>query len=213
MEPGLHPQTTTIDGTALRYTLSIPEGLAPGAPLVLCLHYAGHGMQEWYGRGLLATLVEPVLRPLEAVMVAPDCLPGLRWTDPAVEALVMKLLDAVAGQFESDLRRVVVIGYSMGGMGAWQYAANHPTRFSAAIPMAGHPAEALPTIPVYIVHSRSDELVPIGPDEAAAAALAAAGQEVVFEALTRPTHYAVAAHAQGLVGVVSWLERMWAKAP
>lgn len=211
MEAGLHPQTMTIDGVLLRYTLSIPEGLAPQAPLVLCLHYAGHGTQEWYGRGLLATLVEPALRPLKAVMIAPDCLPGRRWTDPDVAALVLKLMDAVAAAQQTDPKRAVVIGYSMGGMGAWKYAADYPERFSAAIPMAGRPADVLPTIPVYIVHSRRDELVDIGPDEAAAAALEAAGQEVVFEALSTPTHYAVAAHAQGLVGAASWLERMWKK--
>jgi len=207
MEAGTHPQVTTINGQTVRYTLSVPEGLAPGAPLVLCLHYAGHGT-PWYGAPLLRDLVEPALRATGAVMVAPDC-PGRSWTAGGVAETVLALLDAVAAQHATDPRRVVVAGYSMGGIGAWHYAAAHPERFSAAIPMAGRPGPELPTIPVYIVHGRRDEVIAIGPDEAAAAALEAAGATVAFRPLEGVTHYQIPQHAAGLVGIVPWLASIW----
>lgn len=207
MEAGLHPQTMTIQGQRLRYTLSIPEGLTEQAPLVLCLHYAGHG-SPWYGRGLLTQLVEPVLRPLGAVMVAPDC-PGPHWADPAVVLRVLALIDTLAQDHKTDPERVVVIGFSMGGMGAWHLAAAHPERFSAAIPIAGRPAGTLPRIPMFIVHSRRDEVVDIQPDEAAAATLEVGGVPVVFKALERPTHYDVQAHADAMDDLVPWLQALW----
>ena len=145
-------------------------------------------------------------------MVAPDC-PGPRWTDPAAERLVLALLDRIAERLGTAPARVVVIGYSMGGIGAWHFAATHPERFSAAISMAGRPGTALPTIPIYIVHSRRDEVIAIGPDEAAVAALKAAGVPVVFKVLDEPTHYAVEDHAVGLDGVVPWLEQHWMSRP
>ncbi|MFT4980053.1 MAG: putative peptidase [Myxococcota bacterium] len=209
MDAGLHPQIATVSGRSLRYTLSTPATPAAGAPLVLCLHYAGHGA-PWYGQGLLADLIEPSLRSLNAVMVAPDC-PERSWTSPAAAPLVFELLDTIAGQHGTDPRRVVVTGYSMGGIGTWHYAAAHSERFSAAIPIAGRPSGLLPSIPVYIVHSRRDEVIDIGPDEAAAASLAASGSEVVFEALSEPVHYAIGAHAAGLAGAPGWLKRIWSR--
>ena len=209
MEAGLHPQTMTVQGQLLRYTLSVPEGLTAQAPLVLCLHYAGHG-SPWYGRGLLAQLAEPTLRPLGAVMIAPDC-PGPSWTDPAVVPLVLALMDAIAQRWKTDPGRVVVIGYSMGGMGAWHLAAAQPDRFSAAVPIAGRPSDTLPRIPMFIVHSRRDEVVDIQPDASAAAALSARGVPVVFVPLERPTHYDVQAHADAMGDLVPWLRARWTR--
>lgn len=210
MEPGQHPQEATIGDAAIRYTLSIPEGDPNGAPLVLCLHFAGHGA-AWFGKGLLEMLIEPAYRSLNPVIVAPDC-PGNSWTAPGVDAIVLDLLAAIEKTHQTDPKRVVVTGYSMGGIGTWYFSARHGDRFSAGVPIAGRPSGTLPTIPMFIVHGVDDEIIHISKDRAAARTLAEQGQNVEFRPLKGPTHYQLTAHQDGLTDVPSWLQRVWAKA-
>ena len=57
------------------YTLAIPAtytGDTP-VPLILALHYGGHGA-AYFGFGVLADLVEPALRELEAIILS--MIPG-----------------------------------------------------------------------------------------------------------------------------------------
>lgn len=69
------------------YTLAIPASYTgdESVPLVLALHYGGHGA-PYFGRGVLTGLVEPALRELEAIIVAPDC------TGKRASGLVRQLL-------------------------------------------------------------------------------------------------------------------------
>ncbi|MCP4869634.1 MAG: prolyl oligopeptidase family serine peptidase [Proteobacteria bacterium] len=161
-DPGLH--RLTFDGTAgpVRYTVSLPEADGP-RPLVLSLHYAGHGT-EWYGAGLVEAVVEPGLRELASIIVGPDCL-GRTWADASSEAAVAEVLDHVAATWSVDPQRTLVTGYSMGGMGTWTMVQEFPDRFAAAIPMAGRPPADVTswTLPTYALHSRDDEFIGPGP--------------------------------------------------
>ena len=82
-EAGVY-KLTLADG--LHYTLSLPEGYdrSKSWPLVLALHYAGQ-VTPWYGRGVLEVLVEPALRDLQPIIVAPDARHGT-WGSEAAEA-------------------------------------------------------------------------------------------------------------------------------
>ena len=62
----------------------------------------------------------------------------------------MALVAAMIGEFAIDTRRVVVVGFSMGGAGTWHLSARHADLFTAAIVMAGlteEPAARLARIP------------------------------------------------------------------
>jgi hypothetical protein len=75
-DPGMYEAVfERADGSVLRYTISLPRGYNKDEPrtLVLALHYAGE-VTPYYGKGLLEQLVEPGLRHLGAILVAPDCL-------------------------------------------------------------------------------------------------------------------------------------------
>ncbi len=207
--------TLDVDGQELRYTLSTPARSTDGQrhPLVVALHYGGP-VSPWYGHGVVDVLVEPGLRGVDPYIVAPDC-PGDGWGDPRSEAAVLALLDHALATLPVDPERVVLTGFSLGGMGTWALASRHPERFSAAIPVAGHPAmatDAIRAVPLYVLHGRRDEVIPIAPTEAKVAELRAAGVELVYETVNL-THYDTAAYARPLSKAVPWLRALWADAP
>jgi dipeptidyl aminopeptidase/acylaminoacyl peptidase len=99
----------------------------------------------------------------------------------------------------------------MGGQGTWSWASRYPARFSAAVPVAGYPtspAEAW-QVPVFAVHSRGDEVMPIGPTEQMVAELRRMGRKAQLVVLTGMTHYETARHADGLRQAVPWLKDLW----
>ena len=96
-------------------------------------------------------------------MIAPDC-PTAAWSDAAADKAVMALINDAMRAYAIDRKRVLVVGYSMGGRGTWHMASQHQDLFTAAIPMAASTRDLsidqLGRQPTYIIHSRADEVVP-----------------------------------------------------
>lgn len=210
-DPGRHRRTFTMEsGATVRYSLSMPE-IEDGAraPLVLALHYGGE-VTPWYSMPFLEMLAAPAFEPLGAIIIAPDC-PGRGWADPRSEEAALALLRHALDSWPADPKRVAVTGFSMGGMGAWYLAARHPGLFSAALPVAGRPADGPPvTIPLYAVHSRQDEVIDLGPAKKAVNEMKERGvtaRLVVLE--DGPTHYQTAAFTPALRRGAKWLEQLW----
>ena len=126
----------------------------------------------------------------------------------------MALLAEVADDYSIDQTRVLVTGFSMGGRGTWFFATRHADFFTGAIPIAGSPGDdnlgGLDGIPVHIVHSRADDVVPFGPAEAAAQALEAGGHLVAFTALDNVGHYAMGGYVRALREAGAWMLEQWA---
>jgi predicted peptidase len=196
----------------VRYALSVPRDyvISRPAPLVLALHFGGNPHGAAFG--LLKVLVVPGLADLNAVIVAPETL-GRGWNSDENERGALALLDAVAASYRTDPRRVVVTGFSMGGAGAWHFAASYPDRFSAAIPLAGRPPAEVSTwtMPVLAVHSRADEVVPIAPTEARIKLLRDAGVRADVIVVDGITHYETSRFAEPLTRAVPWLRDTWKK--
>lgn len=213
LAPGIYGSQLSLEGgESLNYAFSMPA-VEPGqrVPLILALHYGG-SPSRGKGGAYLKVLVEPGLRDLGAIIVAPDC-PGEGWTDPRSEAAVLALLDHVMQKWPVDPGRTAVTGYSMGAMGTWYLAQEHPERFRAAIPMAGAPEQDKPvTIPVYAIHSDHDEIVRAGPARSAVKAMRREGVEarfvVVFDG---PSHYRFADYVLPLRRSMEWLQKVWSE--
>jgi predicted peptidase len=196
-----------------RYTIAYPDGYPAGeaVPLILALHYAGPGT-PYFGRAILENLVQPALGELGAVILAPDCT-AQSWSDPRGEAEALMLLDSIIHGQNIDKEKILVTGYSLGGNGAWQLAAHHPDRFSAAVVLSGWPPENLDTkdwqVPLYVIHSRDDEFIPIGPTENAINNLAEQGAQTKLVILDGVTHFETYRFVKPLSSVIPWIEGIW----
>lgn len=209
------------DGSQIRYAVSVPDGYdgSQAVPLVLSLHYGWGGdgpPPQGYGEGHMRLLVEPALRELGAIIVAPDCPPpARRWSEPGSERAVMELLDQVRTEYRIDPDRVLVAGFSLGGHGSWFMASEHPETFSAAVPMAGWAQpewlEKVGAIPLYVIHARDDEVVPFAAAEEAVAAARAQGAPVEFVVVEELTHYDTAMYVTYLRDAVPWIRSVWSR--
>lgn len=195
------------------YTIAIPEGMENGdVPLILGLHFAGHGVSKPFMLGLM----EPALRDSNALLAAPDCT-GASWTDPQSEKDLLDLLEHLIGTHSVDPERVLLMGYSMGGIGTWHIASRHPKHFAGAIIMAGRPPDDAQLIdwqiPLYVVHSRADHLMPLDLTEAAVESLRARGKSVEFVVLDQIPHFETHLFVPALRAAIPWIHRTWAKTP
>jgi pimeloyl-ACP methyl ester carboxylesterase len=209
--PGIYGSQLPLDGgEMLTYAFSVPT-LEAGqrVPLILALHYGG---SPTFGKGAayLKILAEPAFRDLGALILAPDC-PGQDWTDPHSEAAVLALLDHVMRTWPVDPERTAVTGFSMGAMGAWYLAQEHPDRFRAAISVAGAPEHEKPlTIPVYAILSQYDDVINGGPARRVVKAMRREGVEAKLVLLADgPTHYRFADFVLPLSRSTKWLQKVW----
>ena len=212
--PGLYHLTTQAGGHTVYYTLRIPAGYdgRTALPVILCLHFGGQP-SEFYGGRFLNLIPLPGFGSLAALLVAPTTAQS-GWATPTGEATAFAALAAVEQHLRVDTRRRVVMGYSMGGRGAWHLAATFRSHFVAAIPIAGRPGEvALDTLrdlPLYVIHSEADRRVPIEDTAQAVERLHAMGAPVEFARLLSGDHFEyhlVIVELRTKVG--PWLETVW----
>jgi len=211
------PQVPAV-GT-IRYGISVPDNYdsRPSGqlvPLVLTLHPGGERMPG-YGANYLAQFFMTPLTPLNAIVIAPDC-PTRAWTDADADRAVMALLEHVMSEYAVDRRRILVVGYSLGGRGTWFMSSRHADVFTAAIAIAGspegQPLDSLGRIPTYVIHSGTDEIVPFGPDQQASQELEKSGRPVTFEAVTGRGHFDTASYLPAFTRAVAWVTGRWAGA-
>lgn len=170
---------------ALRFWLHLPKGYrADGAawPLVVFLHGSGE-------RGADLDLVKVHGPPkqveqgqdLPFVLVSPQLDADRRFWDPLE---LHTLRAALLAQLHVDPQRVTVTGLSLGGHGAWHWAARFPDTLAAIAPVCGfgRPADAcaLKQVPVRAYHGAVDSVVPLRAQQAMVDAHRACGGRVDF---------------------------------
>lgn len=200
------------DGQSMSYAISVPDNASNDPrPLVLALHPGGQ-RSPGYGSWFVRAIVQPAIAELNAIVIAPDC-PTERWAEPGADQAVMQLVEKVMQEHKVDRRRVLVVGFSMGGRGTWYFASRHPELFTGAIPMAAsigdEPAEKLATMPTYVIHSRADSVVPFAPAEKNAKALEGLGRTIHFEALDDLPHFSMGGYVPSLQRAVRWVTERW----
>ncbi len=207
--PGVHRQTLS----GLLYTIAIPPGYTGNqpAPLILALHFGGE-VTPFYGGAFLDVLVGPALGDVGAILLAPDAAAG-SWSNAQSEANVIALLDTIQNHYNIDTTRTLVTGFSMGGRGTWYMAARHQNRFAAAIPIAARPesdsGEIEWRIPLYIIHSRQDEVVPLEPVETVVGQLKARGVSVELVVVEGITHFETSRFIGPLRAAIPWIQNVW----
>lgn len=194
-------------GTLL-FTLSIPKTqIASGkkTPFIIALHWGGQ-ITTHFAEEYLKGLAEPGFRDLDAIILAPD-VPGSSWSDPVSEDVILQLLTAAKHSWPIDPDKIVITGYSMGGNGTWYMIDQHPTKFSAGIPMASVPNGKLTGIvPTYIIHGKLDELFNYQNAENAYDILKDRGANVRIKIAENLSHYQGFSYVNYLKEAAYWLE-------
>lgn len=209
--PGVHMERLRDAGGAVRrFTISVPQGYPSGtpSPLVTALHYGGE-VTPHYGRGVLESLVEPALRELRPIIIAPDSIAG-RWTNETNEGYVLRLIDRVSAAYRVNAAKTLLTGFSLGGEGTWYIGGRNQNCFRAVIPIAGTPtSDATWTIPMRVIHARRDEIVPLAPVQSRVDALRSEGVDVTLIVLDGITHFETHRFADSLRESVPWIRKAW----
>ena len=209
--PGVHLQH--LPSRNMPYTIAIPQGYDPSVatPLILALHYGGT-VTPYYGGQYMDLLVGPALAGLGAIMVAPDAV-SEGWSNPAAETDVLALVDALNANYNIDAQKTLITGYSMGASGTWYLASRNQNRFKAAIPMAGTPPENVLdidwTIPIFMIHSRADEVIPFSRAEEAYNGLRDKDVAVEMIAIQELSHYDTGNYVGPLAAAIPWVKDVW----
>jgi len=196
-----------------RYTILIPEGYTgqQTTPLVIALHFGGHGT-PYYGELFLREFISPALKGLTAIIAAPDC-PTQDWTMPESEAFILDLLSFIMDQYNIDPIKILITGYSIGGIGTWHMAGRYPERFTVALAMAAQPPEGVSIdewkLPLYVIHGRDDELFPIVNTSKVIVQLENQGKDVTYRILEKASHFEVPKYLGPLQDAVPWIVDKW----
>jgi predicted esterase len=101
----------------------------------------------------------------------------------------------------------------MGGIGTWHLASRHQDRFSGALIMAGLPPADTTDIhwkiPLYIIQSRHDELMSLGPTEDAVEQLKSDGVFLELVVLDGITHFETWRYLEPLRSAIPWIKEVW----
>ncbi|PQO45516.1 prolyl oligopeptidase family serine peptidase [Blastopirellula marina] len=126
-----------IDGSSQPYGLVIPEklDLTKPQPLYIWLHGRGDKTTDLHFIHGCSTKAGQIT-PNDAIVVHPfgrQCI-GFK---SAGEIDVMDVIDQVKQHYNIDDRRIVLMGFSMGGAGCWHIGAHYAENFVAMSPGAG----------------------------------------------------------------------------
>jgi predicted peptidase len=157
----------------------------------------------------------PALKKLGAIMAAPDC-PDNNWMTTRSENVMLELMDDIEKAYPIDPQRRLITGYSIGAKGIWFMSAKHQERFSAAIPISTTPPEGVVQaswgIPLYVIHSRDDELFPLESTNLVVEQLQSRGVRIELVVVERVTHFDVTGFIEPLRDAVPWIEKQWTSA-
>lgn len=177
-----------------KYVVFVPQAYTPDKswPVILFLHGAGERgtdgtLQTTVGLGPYVTK-QAATFPFIVVFPQSEDLRGrilTRWRPEETDGQrALKILDEVEKQFKVDPKHRSLVGWSMGGYGAWALGAADPKRWTSIVSLAGggDPAEAakLKDTPVWAFHGAKDSLVKVEESRKMIEALKAAGGKPLY---------------------------------
>ncbi len=190
------------DGTyPMPYRLFTPPAAQQGQtyPLVLFLHGAGERGEDNYYQ--VASHIDGLIEATqssayESFLLAPQLtdFPGgpRRWTSSSPFDRTIELLTQIVQTYPVDPTRIYITGLSMGGIGTFEYMAEYPSLFAAAVPMSGGgdpgTASLIKDIPLWVFHGAMDQTVPVQYSRDMVNAITAAGGSPMYTELPNGPH-------------------------
>lgn len=209
----------------LLYTAHVPAGDGP-FPTIVALHGWGASAHDLLG-------LAPYLHGGEALVLCPQGpvefsippgIPGYGWfrlgpdgqSDPDEVARapehVRQFLDAAAERYPIDRRKTVLMGFSQGGVLAYDLALRDPERFAGLVVLSawlpGPIAEGIPAspahanLPALVIHGTQDDLMPVARGQESRDLLLKLGIPLTY----REFDMGHEVHPESLKLLVEWLE-------
>lgn len=126
-----------IDGSVQPYGLEIPESLDMERPVPLFVWLHGRNDKLTDLRFIGERTARPGrIQPQNGIVLHPFGRSCLGWKSTA-EIDVLEAIDSVSRRYRIDPDRVVLMGFSMGGAGAWHIGAHYADHFAAVHAGAG----------------------------------------------------------------------------
>lgn len=120
----------------INYYVYEPPGLEEGLPLVVYLHGSGERGDYALDSSLPLYVHTGDVICGHALLLVPQLPRTLtRWS--YVESTLIEIIADVIGRYGADESRVALVGYSLGGLGAWDLAGHYPGRFTRVMIVAG----------------------------------------------------------------------------
>jgi len=180
----------------LNYVITFPASYnetGSGYPLILFLHsQAERGENisllvdnEFKGSDLLAPVALKE-KNFPFITISPLC--PKHWGWPVIDRRLNRLLKDVTKKYRINTSKIYLTGVSMGGMGTWSLAMDHPHWFAAIAPISGGimfpmtimRPRSIRNIPVWAFHDRYDKTIPIRFEESKVNRLIKAGGNVRY---------------------------------
>lgn len=219
--------TYTDDTASMPYRLYVPENYDASKeyPVIVLLHGAGERGSDNISQlvHVFDDLFKTHKATWDSIIIAPQCPSGKRWVEtdwakgdydssliPEQQlGTVMKILETIKTQYNTDTDRTYAMGLSMGGFGTWNLLMNHSDVFAAGVPICGgadhRKAELMADVPVWTFHGTADGSVPYAGTETMVNAIKkAGGQKITFVTYEGAGHgiWKDAAQTEGLI---DWL--------
>lgn len=147
----------------IQYIIRYPEGYLPGKryPVILFLHGAGsRGTDIGILRNNPFFRITGQYPDFPFITIAPQC-PVNSWFD--LFETLQELVRNLAAESFTDVKRLYLMGNSMGGYATWQLAMSMPGYFAAVCPICGGGmywnAARLRDVPVWAFHGGKDTTV------------------------------------------------------
>ncbi len=176
----------SLDGENYTYQLYLPPNAKSAEneklPLMIFLHGIRERGNGGYISGMFSQIIKQYLKDIPAIIMFPQCRPNVYWSDPTMDKMVIRQIEAVENEFVVDEKRKYLVGVSMGGYGVWSFGSEYPDTFAALVSICGGSplangnrflpiAEKIGKTPAWLFHGSEDNVVQVSESRNMAAAI------------------------------------------
>ena len=160
-------------------SLAVDSAKVPaGLPIIVFLHgrsLSGTNLNTARKYGTIDAISRG--RKINAIVITPQVTKTDWWRPKRV----MNIVKWVSERYDVDLSRLYVLGMSLGGYGAIDFAAAYPNETAAAMGLCGGGTERklanINKVPMWIIHGTADSAVPVSESRRVKAAMEAGDSE------------------------------------
>lgn len=211
-------RTLKMDGENFIYQLYLPPQIKnkiKNLPLLIFLHGIRERGTDGFVSGMFGTVVKQYLKQIPAIVLLPQCRPNKYWSDPQMDKMVLREIEEVSQEFDTDAKRKYLLGVSMGGYGVWHFAAEHPNNFAALVSICGGSplttgnrfseiAGKIAQTPAWLFHGAEDKVVQVSESRNLVAAIKKNNGDVKYTEYPNVGHN-VWLNALGEKDLIPWL--------